>query len=106
VNVISKLNSGPAELGREGAGALIVPHEHGAWGLLLVPFFTGAVTGNPSVHQLWPRMEFNIAALCLLWRRTAVEGLLGWGPIVVRAPQERQSTVLASVVLSSSRWFA
>ena len=31
--------------------ALIVPREHGAWGLLLVPLFTGVVAGIASEHR-------------------------------------------------------
>ena len=31
--------------------ALIVPREHGAWGLLLVPLFTGVVAGFASEHS-------------------------------------------------------
>ena len=40
--------------------ALIVPREHGAWGLLLVPLFTGVVAGFASEHRIWPLlMPFN-----------------------------------------------
>lgn len=36
------------------ARALIVPREHGAWGLLLVPLFTGVATGLGSAQRVWP----------------------------------------------------
>jgi hypothetical protein len=42
--------------------ALIVPREHGAWGLLLVPLFTGVVAGFASEHRIWPLLMFTVAA--------------------------------------------
>lgn len=86
--------------GRSRARALILPREHGAWGLLLVPLLTGAVVGVASGRQLWPLLLFTLAALCLFWLRTPVEGLLGWGPIVARTAEERRTAIIASVVLS------
>jgi hypothetical protein len=43
--------------------ALIVPREHGAWGLLLIPLFTGLVAGFVSEHRIWPLLLFTVAAL-------------------------------------------
>ena len=41
--------------------ALIVPREHGAWGLLLVPLFTGVVAGVASEYRIWPLLMFTAA---------------------------------------------
>jgi hypothetical protein len=54
--------------------ALIVPREHGAWGLLLVPLFTGVVAGFASEHRIWPLLLFTVAALSLFWLRTLDTG--------------------------------
>ena len=50
--------------------ALVIPREHGAWGLLLVPLFTGVVAGYASEHRIWPLLLFTMAALSLFWLRT------------------------------------
>ncbi len=54
--------------------ALVVPREHGAWGLLLfVPLFTGAAVGVASTQREWPLVLFTVAALALFWLRTPME---------------------------------
>jgi hypothetical protein len=85
---------------RARARALIIPREHGAWGLLLIPLFTGLVAGLPSAHRFWPLLLFVIAALCLFWLRTPVESLLGSGPMA-RTSRERWIAFLASVVIAA-----
>jgi len=45
--------------------ALIVPREHGACGLLLIPLFTGVAAGFASAHRAWPLLGFTMAALSL-----------------------------------------
>jgi len=56
---------------------MVVPREHGAWGMLLVPLVTGAVvaarTGMNFANLTW----FVVAALALFWLRTPVESWLG-----------------------------
>lgn len=52
--------------------ALVVPREHGAWGLLLVPLFTRVVAGYASEHRIGPLLIFMVAALSLFWLRTPV----------------------------------
>jgi len=82
------------------ARAVIIPREHGAWGLLLIPLFTGIAAGVASNGQVLPLILFFVCALCLFWLRTPVESLLGSTPIVARTPQERRTAWLASVGLS------
>jgi len=98
--------AGMAEMVNGGSGsrrarALIIPREHGAWGLLLIPLFTGLAAGLPSAHRFWPLLLFVIAALCLFWLRTPVESLLGSGPMLARTSRERWTAFLASVVLAA-----
>lgn len=80
--------------------ALIVPREHGAWGLLLVPLFTGVAAGVRSANHLWPLLLFVAATLLLFWLRTPVESLLGSGPMTARTAEERRVTFTASLILA------
>src|SRR6202158_858065 len=81
--------------------ALIVPREHGAWGLLLVPLFTGVVAGFASGHRIWPLLMFTIAALSLFWLRTPVESLIGTGSLKANTEEERWTALVASVFLAA-----
>ena len=81
------------------ARALIVPREHGAWGLLLVPLFTGVAAGFAPGYRVGPLFGFTVGALALFWLRTPIESLLGTATIKVHTPQERRAAVLASILL-------
>ena len=80
--------------------ALIVPREHGAWGLLLVPLFTGVAVGFTSPQGFWRLLLFVAAAVSLFWLRTPVESLLGSGPMTAHPSGERRAVFLASVALA------
>jgi len=80
--------------------AMVMPREHGAWGLLLVPLFTGVVAGAISVERIWPMLLFTLAVLALFWLRTPVESLLGTAPLSARTTSERRAAVLASTFLA------
>jgi len=86
--------------GKPRTRALIVPREHGAWGLMLVPLFTGVAAGLASAQHFWPLLLFVAAALFLFWLRTPVESLLGSGPMTARNSQERWAAFRASLVLA------
>ncbi len=81
--------------------ALIVPREHGAWGLLLVPLFTGVVAGFASEHRIWPLLTFTVAALTLFWLRTPVESLIGTGSPKAETKKERWTAFVASAFLAA-----
>ena len=81
--------------------ALIVPREHGAWGLLLIPLFTGIVAGFASEHRIWPLLLFTVAALSLFWLRTPVESLIGTGSLTANTEEERRMALVASVLLAT-----
>jgi YwiC-like protein len=89
----------PAQQARRRA--LVVPREHGAWGLLLVPLFTGVVAGFASGHRIWPLLMFTMAALSLFWLRTPVESLSGAGPLKANTEEERWTALVASVLLAA-----
>ena len=82
------------------ARALIVPREHGAWGLLIIPLFTGIAAGLRSTQQIVPQLLFVAAAFALFWLRTPVESLLGSGPMTARTPQEQRTAAIASALLA------
>ena len=76
--------------------AMIVPREHGAWGLLLVPLFTGLAAGFAPEHRIGSLLLFTTAALSLFALRTPVESLLGMGSISARTSDERWTALIGS----------
>ena len=81
--------------------ALVIPREHGAWGLLLVPLFTGVVAGFASEHRIWPLLMFTVAALSLFWLRTPVESLIGASSLTANTESERRTALVASILLAA-----
>jgi hypothetical protein len=82
-------------------GSLIVPREHGAWGLLLVPLITGGAVGISSGGNGLPVAAFAVAAGALFWLRTPVESWLGTGLIRAQTQHERRSVGLTILVLAA-----
>lgn len=73
--------------------ALIIPREHGAWGLLLVPMITGAgVAFRENAHAV-PLFLLLTAALALFWLRTPMESLLGTSPMRAQSEDERRAVI-------------
>ncbi len=69
--------------------ALVIPREHGAWGILLVPLATGAVAGLRTHNNFGALVLFILAAMSLFWLRTPVESWLGTSPIKAQTKDER-----------------
>jgi hypothetical protein len=86
---------------RERRRALILPREHGAWGLLLVPMVTGAGVALRESNHILPALLLLVAALALFWLRTPVESLLGTSAIRVQTENERHAvgTAIAGLVI-------
>jgi hypothetical protein len=82
-------DAGTAKVARERRRALIVPREHGAWGLLLVPLVTGAGLALRDSNRIFPLLLLLVAALALFWLRTPVESLLGTSAMRAQTRQER-----------------
>jgi hypothetical protein len=81
--------------------SLVIPREHGAWGLLLIPLVTGACAGL-AVAQNWMSLaEFTVAALALFWMRTPVESALGTSPMRAQSASESNRLLLAIAALGS-----
>ena len=68
---------------------MVVPREHGAWGMLLVPLMTGAVVAAGPGFNFIGLALFCMAALALFWMRTPVEAWLGTSAIRAQTPEER-----------------
>jgi len=75
---------------KERRRALIVPREHGAWGMLLVPLATGAAVGMLGGGRVTPVLLLTTAVLVLFWLRTPVESWLGTGTVRAQTAEERQ----------------
>lgn len=97
---------------RERRRGLVIPREHGAWGLLLVPIATGAgLAFRESVHVL-PLILLLTGALALFWARTPFESLLGTSAMRARTRGERRLVmnfiaglgVVAAVSLGALLW--
>jgi hypothetical protein len=76
---------------------MVVPREHGAWGMLLVPLPTGAVAASHIGVNATALTLFVAAAMSLFWLRTPIESWLGTSPIKARTPHER-SVVLQTII--------
>ncbi len=85
----------------ERSRALIVPREHGAWGLLLVPMVTGAGIALRQSSNLFPFVLLLTTALALFWLRTPLESLLGISAMRAETKEERQSTMFAVFYLGA-----
>ena len=88
---------------------LIVPREHGAWGILLVPLATGAAVGVAGGGDDWRLVPLTIAALALFWLRTPLESSIGATPLRPRGESEtrlvqRAVLGLASVAAAAAVW--
>jgi hypothetical protein len=81
---------------KERRRALIVPREHGAWGMLLVPLVAGAAVGVLHGGRLAPVLLLAAAVLSLFWLRTPVESWLGTNAVRAQSIQERQ--LVSSVI--------
>ena len=82
---------------RQRRRALILPREHGAWGLLLVPMITGAGVAFHHASQIFSLILLLTAALALFWLRTPLENLLGTS--AMRAQTIEESHTLRSFIV-------
>ena len=76
--------------------SFVLPREHGAWGMLLIPIMTGAAVGFASGHAALPLVLFAAAALSIFGLRTPVEAWVGASALRPATPAERR-VVLYSI---------
>ena len=109
---ISSENAASERVRRERRRALIVPREHGAWGLLLVPMITGAGVAFRQANHIFPLIHLLTAALALFWLRTPLESLLGTSAMRAQTLEESHSlrsfiillAGIAGVALAALLW--
>src|SRR5271169_3133771 len=97
---------------KERRRALVVPREHGAWGMLLIPLLTGAAVGLLTGGRVAPVLLLTTAVLALFWLRTPVESWFGTSAVRVQTTQERRLVrgvmvplaTIAAVSLSALFW--
>ena len=80
---------------------MIVPREHGAWGLLLVPMVTGAGIALRQSSNLFPFILLLTTALALFWLRTPLESLLGISAMRAETKEERLTAMFAVFYLGA-----
>src|SRR5215831_19308046 len=78
--------------------SLVIPREHGAWGILLIPLCTGASAGLLGGGNNKSLIALTLVAVALFWLRTPIEGWAGTAPVRARTPGEFQ-LVKAAVLL-------
>jgi hypothetical protein len=86
--------------------SFILPREHGAWGILLVPLATGAWIGFARGRAALPLALFIAASLALFCLRTPVEVWLGRSPLRAQTPSERLTVVYSAFVYAAIATFA
>jgi hypothetical protein len=85
-------------LPQERLRAFVLPREHGAWGMLLVPLVTGAWIGFAGGRGFYPLILFLTASLALFCLRTPLEIWLETSPLRAQTPAERHA-VLYSIFI-------
>ena len=86
----------------KSAMRLLVPREHGTWGLLLFPLISGGIVGysaspNASVKAaLW----FLLTTLSAFLIYQPLESLLGFSLIKVRSRQQQRVAIFSVIVLA------
>jgi hypothetical protein len=81
--------------------SLIFPREHGAWGILLVPLFTGGSVGLLAGGRAGPLAPLTIAVLALFWLRTPLENWMGTVPTKARTAAELKLVRAAALILAA-----
>ena len=86
--------------------SLILPREHGAWGILLVPLVTGASVGLLAGGTAGALAPLTIAVLALFWMRTPLESWMGTTPVKARTSEEvalvRRATLIIGAVAAAA----
>ena len=74
----------------------VLPREHGAWGILLVPLVTGSTVALLRSGTLLPVLLFLVASIALFCLRTPVEALLGTS--VQRVDNSAEQRIVATAI--------
>lgn len=96
--MVSTLNLIPAARRK----ALVIPREHGAWGMLLVPLASGAAVGFLRGSNVTGFVLLLVVSLGLFWLRTPVESLVGTSPMRAQSVPERMLVTKYALGIATS----
>jgi len=82
-------------LNRTRTRSFVLPREHGAWGILLMPLVTGATVALLRGGALVPVFLFLMASISLFCLRTPIEAALGTSAPRIDTPAERRLVAVA-----------
>jgi hypothetical protein len=86
--------------------SFVLPREHGAWGMLLIPLMTGAAVGFASSQAVLPLVLFVTAALSLFGLRTPVEAWFGASALRPTTSAERRVVLYSIFAYAAVATFA
>ncbi|HSK43419.1 MAG TPA: YwiC-like family protein [Candidatus Binatia bacterium] len=81
---------------------LLLPREHGTWGLLLFPLISGAIVGyvaSPNA-SLKAALWFLLTALSAFLIYQPLESLLGLSPVKARSQRQQRIAILSVIALA------
>jgi hypothetical protein len=81
--------------------SLVLPREHGAWGILLIPLVSGGWIGYETGARIAPLLLFAVAALALFCLRTPAEVWLETSPLRAHTAAEKRTVLLLIGVYAS-----
>jgi hypothetical protein len=81
--------------------ALVIPREHGAWGMLLIPMVVGGVVGVASGGRVAPVLTLAVAIVALFWLRAPLENWMDNAATGALNQRERRIVLSAIVPLLS-----
>jgi len=80
--------------------SLVLPREHGAWGIVLIPLFTGAAVGIAEGGGVLALVPLAIVTVGLFWLRAPAEVWLGTAAVRARTTDEARQVQRAVVALA------
>ena len=81
--------------------SLVLPREHGAWGILLLPLITGGCVGLLHGQRVALLALFIVSAAAHFCLRTPIEVWQESTPLRARTDEERQAVLLSIVVYAT-----
>lgn len=90
----------PPPIAKSRLRSLVIPREHGAWGMLLVPLATGAAVALRTAAAPPTLLALIVATIAIFWVRTPIESWLGTGLLRPQSAEERN--IVGKVVLSAT----
>jgi len=81
--------------------SFVLPREHGAWGILLIPLVSGGWIGYEAGARIASLLLFAVAALALFCLRTPADIWLETSPLRAQTAAEKRTVLLSIGVYAS-----